>query len=161
MSKSLVYFPQPISIFFFFFWKYPNNFFLMDHLQARALLLWNSSQALFILISPILLSTVFDATVQSPSIDLSSFLSCLMKRRQEREICPSETSQNQRDVFTPDEPAGFLSPSPSQRKWGGFWSAAALNTQAVNAKDGLRWKFAFRLCTPLQLILCQTGERSG
>lgn len=75
-----------------------------------------------------------------------------MKRQQEKEICPCETSLNQRDVFTPDEPAGVLSTS-RRRGSEGFGSAAALNTHAGNAKDGLRWRFAFRRSTALQLTL--------
>lgn len=44
-----------------------------------------------------------DMSVPSPSIHLPSFMSGLMKRRSKKgEICPSETSLNQRDVFTPE-----------------------------------------------------------
>lgn len=58
--------------------------------------------------SPHLRYSAFRRISISP-IDLSPFMSYLMK--QEKEICPCETTLNQRDVFTPDEPAGVLSAS--------------------------------------------------
>lgn len=54
---------------------------------------------------PVLPSPVRGVSALSPSIDLPPFMSCLMKRGSKKEICPSETRLDQRDVFTPNEPA--------------------------------------------------------
>lgn len=50
-------------------------------------------------------SSMLVVSVLSPSIDLPPFMSCLMKRESKKEICPSETSLDQCDVFIPNEPA--------------------------------------------------------
>lgn len=51
----------------------------------------------------------FDISALSPSADPAPLMSCLMKQQREGETCHSETSLNQCDVLTPDEPVGFIS----------------------------------------------------